>query len=50
MGVHGATGQLVELGEPKRREQAEAARALLARDRDGGLERFFGGPWICGIK
>ena len=33
---------MVELGERKRREQAEAARALLLRDGDGGLESFLG--------
>jgi hypothetical protein len=44
VGVHGAGGRLIHLGERERRLQAEAARALLLRDSDGGLERFFGGP------
>ena len=40
MGVGGAAGRLVELGERERRAQFEAARALLLRDGDGGLEGF----------
>ena len=38
VGVGGAGGRLVELGERKRRAQFEAARSLLLRDGDGGLE------------
>jgi hypothetical protein len=41
VGVSGAAGRLAELGEPKRRAQFEAARPLLTRDGDGGLEGFF---------
>ena len=46
VGVGGAGGRLIELGERKRREQLVAARALLLRDGDGGLEGFLGGRRI----
>ena len=36
VGVGGTAGRLVELGEGEGRAQAEAARALLLRDGDGG--------------
>src|SRR5208282_3008244 len=36
-----AGGRLKELGERERGAQTEAPRALLLRDGDGGLERFF---------
>ena len=36
VGFDGAGGGLVEFGELQRRQQAEAARALLVRDGDGG--------------
>ena len=49
MGVGGAGGRLVELGERERRAQFEAARALLLRDGDGGLERFLGRRGVGGI-
>ena len=42
VGVGGTAGRLVELGERERRAQAEAACALFLRDRDRGLEGFFG--------
>ena len=41
MGVGGAGGRLIELGQRKRGAQFEAARALLLRDGDGGQEGFF---------
>ena len=41
VGVGGAVGRLVELGERERRAQFEAARSLLPRDSDGGQEGFF---------
>ena len=40
MGVGGAVGRLVELGERDRRAEFEAAGGLLFCDGDGGLERF----------
>ncbi len=40
-GLGGATGRLVELRQRKRRAQADATRALLIRDRDGGQEGLF---------
>ena len=43
MGVGGAAGRLVELGERERRAQSEAARSLTLSDGDGGLECFLGG-------
>ena len=46
VGVGGAAGRLVELGERERRAQFEAARALLLRDGDGGPERFFRGRGV----
>jgi hypothetical protein len=46
VGVGGATGRLVELGERKRRAQFIAARALLLRDGDRGSIGFFGVRWI----
>ena len=49
VGVGGAAGRLVELGERKRRAQFEAARALLFRDGDGGQEGFFGGRGVGGV-
>ena len=41
MSVDGTAGRLVELGERERGAQFEAARGLLLRDGDGGLEGFF---------
>ena len=49
MGVGGAAGRLVELGERQRRAQFEAARALLLRDGDGGQEGFFRGRGVGGV-
>ena len=49
VGFGGAAGRLVEFGERQRRAQFEAARALLLRDGDGGLERFFRGRGVGGI-
>ena len=49
MGVGGAGGRLVELGQRQRRAQFEAARALLLRDRDGGQEGFFRRRGVGGI-
>ena len=49
MGVGGAAGRLIELGERQRRAQFEAARALLLRDGDGGQEGFLGGRGVGGI-
>jgi hypothetical protein len=40
VGVGGAAGGLVELGEREGREQLVAAARLLFRDGDGGLEGF----------
>jgi hypothetical protein len=40
---------LIALGERERHLQAEAACALLARDSDGGLERFLGGRSASGV-
>ena len=39
VGVSGAAGRLVELGERERGAQAKAARTLLFRDCESGLER-----------
>jgi hypothetical protein len=49
VGVHGAAGRLVELGERQRRAKLEAARGLPLRDRDCGLERFLGGRAAGGM-
>ena len=49
VGVGGAAGRLVELGERERRAQFEAARALLLRDGDGGQEGFFRGRGVGGV-
>ena len=49
VGVGGAAGRLVELGERKRGAQFEAARALLLRDRDGGQEGFFRRRGVGGV-
>ena len=49
MGVGGAGGRLVELGERKRGAQFEAARALLLRDGDGGQEGFFRRRGVGGV-
>jgi len=40
VGVDGTAGRLIELGQRKRRAKFEAARCLLPRDGDGGLEGF----------
>ena len=47
MGVGGAAGRLVELGERQRGAQCEAARALPLRDRDGRQEGFLGGRGVA---
>jgi hypothetical protein len=44
--LRGAAGRLVEPGQRQCGAQAEAARALLARDGDGALEGFFGGESV----
>ena len=49
VGVGGAAGRLVELGERERRAQFEAARALLLRDGDGGQEGFFRRRGVGGV-
>ena len=49
MGVEGAAGRLVELGERKRRAEAEGARALLVRDGDRGSESLLGGRGVAGV-
>ena len=49
VGVGGAGGRLVELGERQRRAQFEAARALLLRDSDGGQESVFRRRGIGGV-
>ena len=49
MGVGGAAGRLIELGERQRRAQFEAARALLLRDGDGGQEGFFRRRGVGGV-
>ena len=49
MGVGGAGGRLVELGERERRAQFEAARALLLRDGDGGQEGFLRRRRVGGV-
>ena len=49
VGVGGAGGRLVELGERERRAQFEAARALLLRDGDGGQECFLRGRRVGGV-
>ena len=49
VGVGGAAGRLVEFRERERRAQFEAARALLLRDSDRGLERFLCGRGVGGI-
>ncbi len=49
MGVDGARGGLVELGERERSAQFEAARALPPRDRDGGQKRFFRGRAVGAV-
>ena len=45
----GATGRLIKLGERESGTQAEAARALLLRDTDGGSESFLGAAGILRI-
>ena len=49
VGVGGAAGRLVELGERQRGAQFEAARALLLRDSDGGQEGVFRGRGVGGV-
>ena len=49
VGVGGAAGRLIELGERERGAQSEAARALLLRDGDGGQEGFFRGRGVGGV-
>jgi hypothetical protein len=49
VGVKRAAGQLVEFGEREGRVQLVAARALLLRNGDGGLEGLFGGRAVGGI-
>ena len=49
VGVGGAVGRLIELGERKRGAQFEAARALLLRDGDGGQEGFFRRRGVGGV-
>ena len=49
MRLGGAAGRLVELSERQRRAQAPAARALLLRDGERGLEGFLGRRGVCGI-
>ena len=49
MGVGGMAGRLVELGERERRAQTPAARALLFRNGEGGLERFLRRRGVGGI-
>jgi hypothetical protein len=49
VGVGGAGGRLIELGERKRRAQFEAARPLTLSDGDGGPQGFFGGRHARGI-
>ena len=49
MGFGGAAGRLIEFGQRQRRAQFEAARALLLRDGDGGLEGFFRGRGVGGV-
>ena len=44
-----AAGRLIELGEGERGAEFEAARALLLRDGDGGLERFLGRSGVCRV-
>ena len=46
---HRSVGRLAELGERERRAQFEAARRLLLRDGDGGLEGVFGGRGVGGL-
>ena len=49
VGVRGAAGRLVELGERVRRAQSPSARALFFCYGEGGLEGFLGWGGICGI-
>jgi hypothetical protein len=48
VGVGGAAGRLVQFRQLQRRSQAEAARALLARNGDGGEEGLLGGRGVVG--
>ena len=43
VGIDGVADGLIEFGERQRRTEAEAARPLLTRDRDGSLQRPFRG-------
>ena len=49
VGVGGATGRLAELGQRQPGLQAEAAGALLARDREGSMIGVLGAGGICGM-
>ena len=49
MGVGGATGRLIEVGQRQRRAQFEATRPLPLSDGDGGLERCLRGRQVGGI-
>ena len=48
MGVGGAAGRLIELGQRKGRAQAEAERALLRCDGDRSQEGVFGRRGVGG--
>ena len=50
MGFGGAGGRLVDLGERERGKQFEAARALLFRDGDGGLDASSAGAGLAGSR
>ena len=50
VGVGGAAGRLVKLGERQRREQCVPSGALSLRDGDGGLEGVFGWRRLGGIE
>ena len=50
MSVGGAGARLIELREPQRGAQAEAARAPLSPDGNGGEICILGGRGILGIR
>jgi len=50
VGVEGAVGRLVELGERERRKKLVTPRALFLRNGDRGFLGLFGGRGVGGVE